>query len=96
LENSGALRAVSQPRLARTLWRNHMTFPLTALLLTTALTTALASPALARPVTLTTNMAQYGSDGTYLALYVTDGQGAYMGSLWMAEGKSKYYEHLRV
>jgi hypothetical protein len=94
LENSGALRAVSQPRLARTLWRNHMTFPLTALLLTTALTTALASPALARPVTLTTNMAQYGSDGTYLALYVTDGQGAYMGSLWMAGGKSKYYEHL--
>jgi hypothetical protein len=67
-----------------------MNIPLTALLLTTTL----AGPALARPVTLTTNMAQYGGDGAYLALYVTDAQGAYQGSLWMAGGKSKYYEHL--
>ncbi len=61
-----------------------------------ALTTALTAPALAiaKPVTLTTNMNQYGGDGAYLALYVTDAQGAYMGSLWMAGGKSKYYEHL--
>ena len=59
-----------------------------------ALTTALTAPALARPVTLTTNMNQYGGDGAYLAIYVTDAQGAYMGSLWMAGGKSKYYEHL--
>jgi membrane-associated PAP2 superfamily phosphatase len=67
-----------------------MNIPLTAL----ALTTALASPALARPVTMTTNMAQYGGDGAYLALYVTDAQGAHQGSLWMAGDKSKYYEHL--
>jgi hypothetical protein len=67
-----------------------MKIPLTAL----ALTTALVAPALARPVTLTANMAQYGGDGAYLALYVTDAQGAYQGSLWMAGGKSKYYEHL--
>lgn len=59
-----------------------------------ALTTALTGPALARPVTLTTNMNQYGGDGAYMALYVTDAQGAYVGSLWMAGGKSKYYEHL--
>ncbi len=59
-----------------------------------ALTTALTAPALARPVTLTTNMTQYGGDGAYLAIYVTDAQGAFMGSLWMAGGKSKYYEHL--
>ncbi|SFU21069.1 DUF2271 domain-containing protein [Sedimentitalea nanhaiensis] len=59
-----------------------------------ALTTALTGPALARPVTLTTNMNQYGGDGAYLALYVTDANGTYMGSLWMAGGKSKYYEHL--
>lgn len=59
-----------------------------------ALTTALAGPALARPVTLTANMNQYGGDGAYVALYVTDAQGAYVGSLWMAGGKSKYYEHL--
>ncbi len=60
-----------------------------------ALTTALTGPALARPVSLTTNMTQYGGDGAYLAIYVTDAQGAYMGSLWLAGGKSKYYEHLR-
>lgn len=61
-----------------------------------ALTTALTVPglALAKPVTLTTNLNAYGGDGAYLALYVTDAQGAYMGSLWMAGGKAKYYEHL--
>lgn len=61
-----------------------------------ALTTALTVPALAiaKPVTLTANMNQYGGDGAYLALYVTDANGTYMGSLWMAGGKSKYYEHL--
>tara|TARA_R110002072_G_scaffold47077_4_gene130125 strand:- start:159 stop:629 length:471 start_codon:yes stop_codon:yes gene_type:complete len=66
------------------------------LLSTLALTTALTVPALAiaKPVTLTANMNQYGGDGAYLALYVTDAQGTYMGSLWMAGGKSKYYEHL--
>ena len=58
------------------------------------LTTALTGPALARPVTLTTNMNQYGGDGAYLVLYVTDANGTYMGSLWMAGGKSKYYKHL--
>lgn len=67
-----------------------------SILATLALTTALTAPgfAMARPVTLTTNMNAYGGDGAYLALYVTDAQGAYMGSLWMAGGKSKYYEHL--
>ncbi len=61
-----------------------------------ALTTALTVPALAiaKPVTLTANMNQYGGDGAYLALYVTDANGTYMGSLWMSGGKSKYYEHL--
>lgn len=62
-----------------------------------ALTTAITAPGLAsaRPVTLTTTMAKYGGDGAYLALYVTDKNGAYMGSLWMAGGKSKYYSHLQ-
>ncbi len=61
-----------------------------------ALTTALTLPglALAKPVTLTTTLNDYGGDGAYLAFYVTDAGGAYMGSLWMAGGKSKYYEHL--
>ena len=61
-----------------------------------AQTTALTLPglALARPVTLTTTMSDYGGRGAYLALYVTDATGAYAGSLWMAGPKSKYYEHL--
>lgn len=61
-----------------------------------ALTTALTAPgmALSRPVTLTTTLNSYGGNGAYLAFYVTDAQGAYQGSLWMAGGKSRYYEHL--
>ena len=67
-----------------------------SLLASLALTTALTLPglALARPVTLTTTLNTYGGDGAYLALYVTDTSGAYVGSLWMAGGKSKYYQHL--
>jgi hypothetical protein len=66
------------------------------LLAALALTTALTLPdiALARQVTLTTTLNPYGGNGAYLALYVTDAQGAYKGSLWMAGGKSRYYEHL--
>ncbi|WP_281825467.1 DUF2271 domain-containing protein [Jannaschia rubra] len=67
-----------------------------SLLATLAVTTALTLPGVvsARPVTFTTTLADYGGDGAYLALYVTDPSGAYVGSLWMAGGKSKYYEHL--
>ena len=61
-----------------------------------ALTTALTVPglAVARPVMLTTTLNSYGGDGAYLALYVTGAQGAYVGSLWMAGGTSKYNKHL--
>jgi hypothetical protein len=65
---------------------------LAALAVTTALT--MPSLAVARPVTLMTALKTYGGDGAYLAFYVTDAQGAYVGSLWMAGGKSKYYKHL--
>lgn len=67
-----------------------------SLLAALVLTTALVAPGLAsaRPVTFTTSMNNYGGDGAYLAFYVTDTSGAYVGSLWMAGGKSKYYEHL--
>lgn len=63
---------------------------------TTALVTTLTltGAAAAAPVTLTTKMARYNGDGAYLAVYVTDASGAYMGSLWMAGKKSKYYKHL--
>lgn len=61
-----------------------------------AVTTALVTPGLASAgqVTFTTNLKDYGGDGAYLAYYVTDATGKYAGSLWMAGGKAKYYEHL--
>lgn len=61
-----------------------------------ALTTALTFPAvaMAKPVTLTTTLKDYGGNGAYLAVYVTDKNGAYAGSLWMAGTKTKYYKHL--
>jgi len=67
-----------------------------SLLAALAVTTALTLPnlAMARPVTLTTALKTYNGDGAYLAFYVTNAQGAYVGSLWMAGGKSKYYKHL--
>lgn len=67
-----------------------------SLLATLALTTALTLPGLAqaRPVTLVTTLANYGGSGAYLAFYVTDASGAYVGSLWMAGGRSRYYGHL--
>lgn len=65
---------------------------LAALALTTALT--LPSVTLARPVTLTTTLKDFGGGGAYLAIYVTDAKGAYAGTLWIAGGKAKYYEHL--
>lgn len=65
---------------------------LTALALTTAL--VLPGLAMARPVTFTTTLNNYGGDGAYLALYLTDASGAYAGTLWMAGGKSKYYNSL--
>ncbi|HMN21384.1 MAG TPA: DUF2271 domain-containing protein [Ottowia sp.] len=57
---------------------------------------ALALPALAqsRPVSITTQLKNYGGDGAYLAVYLTDAKGAYAGTLWVAGGKAKYYKHL--
>ena len=65
---------------------------LTALALTTAL--VLPGLAMARPVTFTTTLNNYGGDGAYLALYLTDASGGYAGTLWVAGGKSKYYDSL--
>lgn len=67
-----------------------------SLLALLSITTALTLPglAMAREATLTTNLKNYGGDGAYLAYYVTDANGAYVGSLWLAGGKARYYEHL--
>jgi len=61
-----------------------------------ALSTALTFPAIAmaKPVTLTTTLKNYGGNNAYVAIYVTDKSGAYAGSLWMAGGRARYYQHL--
>lgn len=55
---------------------------------------ALATPALARDVTITAAMKSYGGEGAYLALYLTDAQGVYQGTLWVSGHKAKYWRHL--
>jgi|SRR5690606_32315267 len=61
------------------------------------LAAALGLPLLAqaRPVTFTTTLNNYGGDGAYVALYLTDAQGQYQRTLWVAGKKPKYYTHLR-
>ena len=65
-------------------------------LTTLAAACALALPAFAqsREVTLTTQLKNYGGDGAYLAVYLTDAKGVYVRTLWVAGGKAKYYKHL--
>lgn len=67
-------------------------FPLT----TAAAACVLALPAMAhsRQVTLSTTLKNYGGNGAYLAVYLTDAKGAYVRTLWVAGGKAKYYKHL--
>lgn len=61
-----------------------------------AVTTALCFPVMASAgqVNLTTKLRDFGGNA-YLAFYVTDASGKYVGSLWMAGGHSRYYRHLR-
>lgn len=53
---------------------------------TVAAACALALPSLAhsRQLTLTTQLKNYGGDGAYLAVYLTDSKGAYARTLWVA------------
>ncbi|EGF31552.1 hypothetical protein IMCC9480_3740 [Oxalobacteraceae bacterium IMCC9480] len=57
---------------------------------------AVALPGLvqARTLTLNTQLQNYGGEGAYLALYLTDASGKYQKTLWVAGQKSKYYKHL--
>lgn len=55
----------------------------------------LSAQAQAREVTFSTQLNDYGGDGAYLALYLTDEAGKYHKTLWIAGEKSKYYKHLR-
>ncbi|MGE8176773.1 DUF2271 domain-containing protein [Pseudomonas fluorescens] len=60
------------------------------------LATAIALPGLAqaREVTLTTRLKNYDGNDAYLAFYVTDANGKYQKTLWVAGKKAKYYRHL--
>ncbi|MBT8769074.1 DUF2271 domain-containing protein [Metapseudomonas boanensis] len=58
-------------------------------------TIALPAFAQAREVTLTTKLKEYGGNEAYLAIYLTDAQGQYQRTLWVAGKKAKYYKHLR-
>lgn len=62
------------------------------LAMSTALT--VVGPAMAGEVTFTTNVRNFGWGNAYLALYVTDANGKYAGSLWVAGSRPRYYEHL--
>ncbi len=66
-------------------------------LLALGLVTVMAWPAYAqsRSVTLTTQLKNYGADPAYLALYLTDADGQYHSTLWVAGEERKYYKHLR-
>jgi len=64
------------------------------ILVAAACTLALPALAQARPVTVNVQLRDYGGDGAYLAVYLTDAQGNYVRTLWVAGGKAKYYRHL--
>jgi hypothetical protein len=66
------------------------------LLAALALSTALSFPAvaMAKPVTFSAQLRNYGGNNAYLALYVTDKNNNYVGSLWLAGSRTRYFEHL--
>ena len=49
----------------------------------------------AREITLQTTLKEYRGNEAYLAIYVTDAEGSYQRTLWVAGKKAKYYKHLR-
>lgn len=56
---------------------------------------ALPATAEARTLTLNTTLNNYGGNGAYLAIYLTDAQGKVHSTLRVAAPKAKYYSHLR-
>lgn len=65
----------------------HLLLPLIYIL-------ALPAVSQARPVSFTTELSPYKGNGAYVALYLTDSDGKYKQTLWVAGKKSKYYKHL--
>jgi hypothetical protein len=62
-----------------------------------AATTALTAPlaANAAEITLDTQLTNYGGEKAYLAYYITDADGNFVRHLWIASGKSRWWDHLR-
>jgi hypothetical protein len=56
---------------------------------------AVPSIATARQVALEAQLANYGGDGAYVAIYLTDRTGRLQSTLWVAAPKAKYWRHLR-
>lgn len=65
-----------------------------AMLLYLVSASVLCTQAIAREVVLTTELQNYAGDGAYLAIYLTNTEGQYQKTLWVAGQKSKYYKHL--
>lgn len=55
----------------------------------------LSNVALAKAITINVTLKDYRGNGAYLAIYLTDADGNYAQTLWVAGGKSKYYKNLR-
>ncbi len=67
----------------------------TAISLALAGMAALPAIGQAREINLSTTLKDYRGNEAYLAIYVTDAQGAYQRTLWVTGKKAKYYKHLR-
>lgn len=67
------------------------------MILTTGLLLILSSvnPAAAAEVTVNATLNNYQGNGAYLAIYLTDANGKFNQTLWIAGEKQKYYKHLR-
>ncbi|MDR3374500.1 MAG: DUF2271 domain-containing protein [Ancalomicrobiaceae bacterium] len=63
-------------------------------LLTAAAMLSVPGAAIAKPVTITAKLADYGGYPAYIAVYVVDKAGAYQKTLWVAGSKARYYRHL--
>lgn len=71
---------------------NILTPALAALAATTALTAP--GPAPAAELKLDTRMRSYGGEPAYAAFYLTDAEGRYVRTLWLAAGKARWWDSL--
>lgn len=65
-----------------------------AMMLCLVSTSLLCTQTFAREIVLATELQSYSGNGAYLAIYLTNAEGQYQDTLWVAGQKSKYYKHL--